>query len=416
MTQDLERRDEQALRAISVPPPLAQIGVGVVEQDGYRMVLIPPTVKDRFNVVSPVQHFAQADPNFTPSVRLIELDVGTLISDPRGGKSPHFYKITKDSFDLSKQGLEALGQAAGVIRTKTRMIPKGELRPGVAYGYRATAWIRRSDGTIESVTRDRDWHEAAERAEIEEEVRRLAARYPDDWTDERVRAETEKRWIAELRFGAAKIESKALNRAVRAALSLPKLTAAQIQKPFLVIGYQLTPNWADPEVQRIMLSAGLGAAGELYPGRADVERPADVFEHFEGPQDGEPQDDTPVPEAPSEPENSAGGQKEAADQDEAGPRAAAPPSASGPAAPQQPEPELNEPPLEPEPEPEPPADVKTRARAVVVPFGRHRGKTLGQVEQDERKYLDWLASDNFNPGTDDEDRARCKAAAKALLG
>lgn len=383
-------------RPVHVPGPLAALGVALAEQDGMRAVVIPKGVGDHFNLITPVQHFAQSDPNFTPSVRLIELDTGTLLSDERKGKSPHFYKIAKDSFGLTKQGLEAVGQAAGIVRTQAKLIPKDELRPGVAYGYRASVWIRRSDGTVESVTRDRDWHEAAERAEIEQEVKTLAARYPNDWSAERASGEVEKRWIAELRYGAAKVESKAINRAIRAALSLPSLSAKDVQKPFLIVGYQFTPDYSDPEVKRILVQSGLGAVSQLYPG-ADpevTERPSEVLESFEGPPAGEEPAQLEAAAAPAE--------GEILDEAE--------------------QPPIVEPPL-PEPEPEPeaatpdaesPEQRAERAGAVAIGFGRHSGQTLADTYQSEPGYLKWLLSDAFNPGTD-EARMRLKAATKAYV-
>lgn len=43
------------------------------------------------------------------------------------------------------------------------------------------------------------------------------------------------------------------------------------------------------------------------------------------------------------------------------------------------------------------SDLKA-ARAVVMPFGKHKGKTLGQIEDEDLLYLDWLVDQDIKSG------------------
>src|SRR5205814_7192886 len=95
---------------------------------------------------------------------------------------------------VTKQGLEVLAQAAGIVETTTRLIPQHELPGTKEFGYRATVKIRRSDGTIEAITRDRMWDGENEYESIVESVHDLAAKYPGDWNQQRVEKEVKKRW------------------------------------------------------------------------------------------------------------------------------------------------------------------------------------------------------------------------------
>lgn len=272
MSQDLEQRGTSAIRRVPVPAVLAEVGVQIAtDEAGNRVVMIPRSVRERVNVIDPVSSLVQADPNWTPRISLCELD-----ARPGG---THFYNQGTErepKLAPTKQALETLAKAAGVLYTKTERIPRAELDTG-EIGYRAKVGIRRSDGTVEELTRDRIWVEAAERAEIEEAVGRSDFWEWDEAEKKRVKrgkfmrgtaafdAEVTKRWLKELKDRSSKTESKAVNRAIRAALQIGHtFTAEEAAKPFLIIGFNFTPDYSDAETRRLLVAAGLNAGQALY--------------------------------------------------------------------------------------------------------------------------------------------------------
>lgn len=258
---EVARQETHIVKVAPVPSMLSDLGVriGRDEDSNLAVVLIPPDVRKALNVINPVSSFAQADPNWTPSISIVQLD-----------KELHSYSVT-GKLALNKQALETLGKAAGVLYTRAVPVPRAELREGERWAFRATVGFRRSDGTIDEVTRERGFNEEAEKAEIEQAVRSAKVYQSETLkfdTEEKVAAECYKRWLNELRFGPAKTESKAINRALRAGLQVPtSLPPAAFGKPFLVIGYSFTPDYNDVEVKRILIAAGLNAQAAIYGGR-----------------------------------------------------------------------------------------------------------------------------------------------------
>lgn len=256
--QELEVREAKEsaalVKPIPVPRELQELGLRIgADESGMRVVFLPDALRKNCNVVNPTTSFTQADANWTPGVSIVKLDVDRDTYPLPGGKK-----------GLSKQALETLSKAAGVLYTRTERVPREELQIGELWAYRATVGFRRSDGTIDEVTRERGFNAEAERGEIEDSV----AKSDKFNTDEKRAAEIRKRWLAELKFGPAKTESKAINRALRAGLSIPtSVTATEAAKPFLVIGYNFTPDYDDPAVKRAIVDVALNAQAAIYGGR-----------------------------------------------------------------------------------------------------------------------------------------------------
>jgi len=266
MSTELARRQE--FRPLPIPKPLEEAGltIAIDERTGARAIVIPASVRERCNVIDPVTSLVQADPNWSPRISMVELD-----PDAKAGK--HFYEQAGRKLAPTKQALETLAKAAGILYTKTSRIPRAELNEGEV-GYVATVGVRRSDGTVEEIQREKVWVEEAERAEIEDAVTRA-----EEWSNGQKTGnprfghqgepswvnEVNKRWLKELKDRYAKTESKAVLRAIRAALQIPHtFTTAEAQKPFLVIGFNFTPDYTDAEVRRIMTAVGLNAQAALY--------------------------------------------------------------------------------------------------------------------------------------------------------
>lgn len=282
------------IKAVPIPRELQEAGVKIAEDEGgLRVIVLPPSVRQAVNLLTPVSSWNQADPNWTPSISLVKLD-----------KEAHTYFLPGGKLGLNKQALETLGRCAGVLYTRTARVPKNELQEGEMWAYRATVGFRRSDGSVDEVTRERGFNREAEQMEIEDSVRNAVVYENGQKTnkkrytsEEEVAAEARKRWIAELRFGPSKTESKAINRALRAGLAMPtSVKAADLQKPFLVIGFNFTPDYSDPEVKRALVAVGLNAQAAIYGGR----EPSQDMPDREGADI--PAGALPAGEAPVEPE------------------------------------------------------------------------------------------------------------------
>lgn len=378
--QELER----VVSAVPVPRQLQELGVkiGRDEGSGMAVVMIPPQVRQAMNVINPVSSIAQADPNWSPAISVVQLD-----------KDLHTYPVS-GKYGLNKQALETLAKAAGVLYTRTARVPNSELGPGELWAYRATVGFRRSDGTIDEVTRERGFVEAAERSDIEVAVskgNKFGAAGTTSW-----QAEVEKRWLAEMRFGRAKTESKAINRAMRSGLQVPtSLEAKDLAKPFLVIGYNFTPDYDDVETKRILVAAGLNAQAVFY-GEPKHELPA-------GPTPEPDSAVTPsgssedVPEgehnelatdADTTAETRGGDDEQASDE----------PSVEEPPAEPSEAPRSDEPTLEAEPEFKPPKAAIEKAGKTPIP-GKG-GTTIADAAGKGPQGIEWLAWAlvNYEPG------------------
>lgn len=215
---------------IAVPPALAEAGVTVSEEHGVRSVMIPDTLKQRYNIAQPVSEVTQADPDWSP--RLVVVDLS--------GEQYHYNEQGKRS--LTKVGILLLAHAAG-IEVDVDPMPRDQLRDS-EIGFKATATIRRSDGTLAHWT---------------------ASKVADLVDEEEATKGTNERWPVVKKHLRAKTETKAILRAVSLALQLKRggYLPAEMLKPFLIVGVSSTPS--DPEVRR---ERALSAAGELYGRRA----------------------------------------------------------------------------------------------------------------------------------------------------
>jgi len=115
--------------------------------------------------------------------------------------------------------------------------------------------IRRSDGTPYPITRTKIWNREVERAKVEATAKDAA--------------DFRRKFLIECEQAPAKTESKAVLRAIRAALQVPHtFTEAEAKKPFLVVGYAFTPDLSDPETRKVILEIGYARGAEVYGGAA----------------------------------------------------------------------------------------------------------------------------------------------------
>jgi len=343
--------------ATTLATVIAQAGVEVVEVDGVRRITFPDNLRERFNVLMPVDELVQANPLWSPGLKAVTLTI-----------DEHTYKGQKDSeAALNKAGVMLLARTAGVEVVSTERLERSRLKDA-EIGWQATVRTRRSDGTWETAVDSRVMDIDEERAAIEHQVRSAEAYYAKQ--DNRapkseavLMAAVKGRWTNERPHFDAKCETKAILRAMRHLVGIPHaFPKSAFTKPFLVVTYSLTPDYDDPETMRMLLAEGIGATQRAFPiGTAQGELPP-----------------APEPEAP-------GGAQE--------PPAAAPetsPPAESAAAPAAAEPDGSG------------ADAAKFAEAerYVVQMGKHRGKTIAQLasapadgegKMTGMEYLRWLA-------------------------
>lgn len=393
--------DIAARRPAALPPALAEIGVQIATDDsGYRAVIFPPEVRQRCNLLLPISEVASADANFSPSVRIVQLDVAahTYESNQQRGK-----------YALNKQGLEILGNCAGVLYQKTGRIPKHELEDD-ELGYWGEVAIRRSDGTMAVFRKERVVNREVEEYKIRSAVAKM------NKTDQEKHRIFESRWLAEREHMRAKCESKAILRALRDALNVPHLfTPQELQKPFVVVGYSFTPDYNDPDMKRLLVQHGLAATSAIYGEPVAIEGPTaqqreadrilpseeQVAEQL-GLASGEPE---PSPDMASPKAESAGGEEglgatttpPATNPEADLPQRTEPTTAGGGASTQESSASPPAPAPSTEPEPPAPSPAAPPTSGVVLSFGRYQGSTIDQIYEKEPSYVEWLANSARDP-------------------
>ncbi len=222
-----------------LPKELAALGVvaAVDSESGMQVLVIPKALREKFNVLTPVQAFQQADPNWRPSLRVVELD-----PSPDG---PHFYKQAGGRLAPRKQALELLADAAGITEMRTQLLARERVVVGdvqaETFTHLASGKIRKSDGTLRVLEASRTYEPFAEYEEIVTSVG--SGQYAKTPGTPEFDAEVRKRWLNEIKFAKAKNESKAANRVIRAAIqSSHTYTPQRAALPFVIVGWNLAPQ------------------------------------------------------------------------------------------------------------------------------------------------------------------------------
>lgn len=350
--QELERADGQA-GAVALASNVAEAGVSIIERDGVRVVSLPDNLRERFNVLLPVSEIVQANPLWTPGVRAVNLSL-----------AEHTYRGSKNGFKgLNKYGVLLLARTAGVEVVSTDRMERSRLKDS-EIGWQATVRVRTADGTWQHVTESRVMDLDEERMAIDHQVRSSEATYAERdgramKPEAALKAAVVSRWTNERPHYDAKCETKAVLRAVRHVVGIPQeYPEGAFSKPWLVVSYNLTPDYSDPETLRYLLADAVGATQRAFPApRVQGELPP-----------------TPTALEPGEAQEAAPATEETAKPSEPDvvPAASVPASAA----------------------PAPDTDAK-RAEASRYPIamGKHKGKTIGSLaaEGDEGLgYLRWL--------------------------
>lgn len=235
----------------------------------------------KFNVLSPTQVVQRISPLHTLRASVVQIDT------TEGGGDAYFNRafMSESERALSKNGLHKLARAAGL---KFRKDLSGRRDDNSDRGYReyeATYEMRCPDGSSEffSALREVDTRPGGA---VEAGLKRQAAakmkprkygnkEYPPDLkTQTEADAWVERELAAAREHALSNAESKAKLRAIREALSIKsKYTLDELNKPFVVPRIDFSPDYTDPEVRRLMLTAGAQAQGMLYGGQAALPAP-----------------------------------------------------------------------------------------------------------------------------------------------
>lgn len=265
------------VRREPLPSELETLGIKAgVDQAGMQILKVPAGLRTKANVLIPVETFQQHDPNWKPSLRVVELD-----TDAKSG--PHFYPQQGGRLAPRKQALELLADAAGLVEIRATLLGRERVVIGdvtaETFTHVATAKLRKSDGTLRTLEASRTYEPFAEYEEICTSV--ASGQYAKPKGTPEYAAEVRKRWLNEIKFAKAKNESKAILRAIRSALQIPHtFTVADAAKPFVVVGWNLAPQ--NTEAVQAAIAQLYGAAPAALEAAPAVSQDWDLPELVEG--------------------------------------------------------------------------------------------------------------------------------------
>jgi hypothetical protein len=198
------------------------------------------------------------------------------------------YSVKGGKRAINKVGLSKLADLAQIEHVDTDWDYMG------GAGIRATvsARMRGSDGVWRTCKETKQ----VDYALLKEQVRlRLIKNGVKDPTEEAVLTS----YVAEREFLPEKTESRAFLRAIRTLIAVkPAYTAQELQKPFFVIGWAFTPDWSNPNVNRMLELNFREATADLYGAdTAPAELPPEVERPVQRPPEPQPEP-TPVQQPP----------------------------------------------------------------------------------------------------------------------
>lgn len=239
-----------------------------VTPEGWKVIGLPPTLKQRFNLGVTTTQIVQVDANYSPLPRIVHLDL-----------EEHWYQES-GAWAITAKGLDLLSEAAGITWDDPDIDASAHSLFVTARGRR-----RGPDGTIEPFSDTKGGRyadmERKVRRERKASLRKTAGYQNGAWAQkilddpERLEEELDKAWDDFVEHASAKIATKARNRVVRHWLGIKSTyTQAEKAKPFLVVRWVVTPDYANPHVGKV-IGAQFGAArGALYA--VDADEPAQL--------------------------------------------------------------------------------------------------------------------------------------------
>jgi hypothetical protein len=232
------------------------------------------------------------------------VDSVMLSSNPADGdvyKHKDSYGDKPAQFILTGQALQRLAICAGVFWNPAETKATAQSQKYVAYN--AVGCIRKTDGTPTCFQAEADIDIDVESDELRESFikkrkdwdnkpwfKRMDATAQDDYADSAFRKELNFKKKHKTKIAA----SSAKNRVIRVLLGIKKTyTQQELLKPFIMPRVVLQPDYSDPEVKKMMLTASIQAMTGIYGGAPPVTMDAaiDMSEGDYSAQSVPPEDD-----------------------------------------------------------------------------------------------------------------------------
>ena len=203
------------------------------------------------------------------------VDSVTLSSKPADGdvyKHKDAYGDKPAQFILTGQALQRLSVCAGVFWNPAETKATSQSQKYVAYN--AVGCIRKADGTPTCFQAEYDIDIDVVEDELREQFvekrktwsskpwfKKMSSESQDDYVDSALRKELNFKKKHKTKIAA----SGAKNRVIRALLGIKKTyTQQELSKPFVMPRVVLQPDYNDPEVKKMMLTASIQAMTGIY--------------------------------------------------------------------------------------------------------------------------------------------------------
>jgi len=330
-------------------------GLGIVQYDDQGAIMInlaDPKLKEQYNVLAPATTIFKADPNFTPAISVISLDIKDFYPTSKGQDA---------RYALSKVQLDQIAKVAGIEDESPDIVYFGRDNQNLRITW--SARMRRPDGTWQRGTGSREWIEADEMDKLLSSVPDYVTKVgPPDRSNPKFNEWWAQNWydrVKKHRMGMT--ETKARLRAYRSLLTVKGNYAKdELRKPFLIASTSFTPDTSDLRILGMLMTGGQEASNMLF-GEGPVQIGAGAAVDMSPDFDDDPQ-------IPADFDRETGEVRDGVIDIEAKEEPAEP-KTFGPA---------------------PETDLE-------IPRGPHKGKMLSELVRTERKYVEETILKSSNP-------------------
>ncbi len=262
-TLGLPKRPQTDVDVISDCLLKAASGANVLAP-AMKITHLPPSHQISFMVV----HFP------TDGIRTKQDRDGNIIADSQQSNGV-WYATDGGKLAHHRSALDQLAQAAGITWVSEKCGRTDDPRVPYKWSYRMTLRVKGLDGQVREVSRE---HELDLRSN-DKDKSAAAAKAGRGLNNARV-------------HGAQLCESKAANRAIRAALGLRSYTVEEAGRPFVLPVLQWVPDMSNPVIAEMVAAAELGLADELFGARTKAAMGqvhlVEQARVIDAPTDGEP--------------------------------------------------------------------------------------------------------------------------------
>ena len=254
----------------NAPAVPAQAETTVLSLDQYR--------SQGYNILLPTTSVQSLSPFHKPRLELVSLSTnagdGDVYTSSFCKKDGYGKDASYVEAALTKNGLFKLAMAAGVTWVPSQCRRVDDMKDPAYVCYEAVGYIRRLDGSCHVVKGMKEIDLRAGGAE-EAKLKKMAASKMKAWGNREPELKSQREadeWVAKELLAArehklSNCETKAHLRAVRALLTIKsKYSWAELEKPFVVLHLDFSPDYTDPETRRIMITAAAQAQAGLYGG------------------------------------------------------------------------------------------------------------------------------------------------------